>query len=88
MFRQHSPLSHPVRTALCHKEPSIKLVNSFLLVGGVVTANGISETEHRDKRVHHASTRLKRGRYAPLAFSQRTHMVQTGIIPVALFGSR
>ena len=72
--------------AFCHNEPCIKLVNSFLLVGGVVTASGVSETEHRDKRVHRASARLKRGRYAPLAFSQRTHMVQTAVLPVALFG--
>ena len=79
-----------VRKLICNQfciEPfNLKLVNSFLLVGGMITTHGRTDKIAREKRVNKALARLKRGRYAPLAFNQRVQMIQTAILPVALYG--
>ena len=85
-FGNTKPCRNFLQPAFCQNEPSLKHVNSFVLVGGMVTACGFTENDNREKRVQKASNRLKRGRYAPLAFSQRVHMIQSAVMPVALFG--
>ena len=85
-FGNTKPCRNFLQPAFCQNEPSLKLVNSFVLVGGMVTACGFTENDNREKRVQKASNRLKRGRYAPLAFSQRVHMIQSAVMPMALFG--
>ena len=70
----------------CTEPPCFTLLSSFKLVGGVIVVSGKAELDSRDKRVATASARLKRGRYAPIAFSQKVQMIQTAIIPVALYG--
>ena len=79
-----------VRKLICNQfciEPfNLKLVNSFLLVGGMITTHGRTDKIARENRVSKALARLKRGRYAPLAFNQRVLMTQTAILPVALYG--
>lgn len=75
-----------VAETFCVNHPNLTLVHSFKLVGGVIRASGQAEIETRAQRVKKASDRLKRGRYAPLAFAQKINMIQTAIMPVALYG--
>ena len=83
--------TQPVRKYVGNKfavEPhGLKLVNSFLSVGGMITVHGQPVVDHRKKKIAKALVRLKRGRYSPLSFDQRVLMTQTAIMPIALYGS-
>ena len=83
--------TQPVRKYVGNKfavEPhGLKLVNSFLSVGGMITVHGQPVVDHRKKKIAKALVRLKRGRYSPLPFDQRVLMTQTAIMPIALYGS-
>jgi hypothetical protein len=85
-FANTGPGRKLIAEILCAAEFGLTLVNSFKLVGGVITASGKPEIETRARRVQKASDRLKRGRYAPLSFSQKVNMIQSAIMPVALYG--
>lgn len=85
-FANTGPGRKLIAEILCAAEFGFTLVNSFKLVGGVITASGKPEIETRARRVQKASDRLKRGRYAPLSFSQKVNMIQSAIMPVALYG--
>lgn len=60
---------------------------SFLLVGGVITAMGKPVISHRNKRISNAIKRIKRSRYAPVFFQQKSHLIAAACLPMAVYGS-
>ena len=77
-FASTSTLESEMDRCLNGRACKLSFKNSFLLVGVVVAARGKPDTSYRSRRVAKACDRLKRARYAPVAYHLRSHMLQCG----------
>ena len=61
--------------------------NSFLLTGAVITSRGRPDLGYRKRRVQKCIQKLRKIRYAPVAFVHRVRMIQSASIPTVIFGT-